>query len=380
MKVVYLSTFYPYRGGIAQFNALLFRAMEKHHEMHAVTFKRQYPNMLFPGKTQYVTQDDIADPVPAVRKLDSVNPLSYWTTAKYLRKQVPDLVLTKYWMTFFGPSLGFVLGRQSRFTKRIAVLDNVIPHEKRFFDNAFNRYFLRRNDGFIAMTEKVKEDLLSYVPHAKCVVIPHPVYNQFGTKVTREEALNQLNLGHLKDRKILLFFGIIRDYKGLDLLLDVMAALPKEYHLILAGESYGSFDGYAQQIEELSIGDRCHVFQRYISDGEVPWFFSAADVCMLTYKSATQSGITGIAQHFELPMIATHVGGLAETIQHGKTGLICSDRSPKSIADSVITYFEEGMRTSMSMELARENKNNTWEGFADKLLAFVKELEVPELP
>ncbi|NBU92755.1 MAG: glycosyltransferase [Flavobacteriia bacterium] len=283
-------------------------------------------------------------------------------------------------MTFFGPSLGFVLGRQSRFTKRIAVLDNVIPHEKRFFDNAFNRYFLRRNDGFIAMTEKVKEDLLSYVPHAKCVVIPHPVYNQFGTKVTREEALNQLNLGHLKDRKILLFFGIIRDYKGLDLLLDVMAALPKEYHLILAGESYGSFDGYAQQIEELSIGDRCHVFQRYISDGEVPWFFSAADVCMLTYKSATQSGITGIAQHFELPMIATHVGGLAETIQHGKTGLICRDRSPKSIADSVITYFEEGMRTSMSMELARENKNNTWEGFADKLLAFVKELEVPELP
>ena len=380
MKVVYLSTFYPYRGGIAQFNALLFRAMEKHHEMHAVTFKRQYPNMLFPGKTQYVTQDDIADPVPAVRKLDSVNPLSYWTTAKYLRKQAPDLVLTKYWMTFFGPSLGFVLGRQSRFTKRIAVLDNVIPHEKRFFDNAFNRYFLRRNDGFIAMTEKVKEDLLSYVPHAKCVVIQHPVYNQFGTKVTREEALNQLNLGHLKDRKILLFFGIIRDYKGLDLLLEVMAALPKEYHLILAGESYGSFDGYAQQIEELSIGDRCHVFQRYISDGEVPWFFSAADVCMLTYKSATQSGITGIAQHFELPMIATHVGGLAETIQHGKTGLICSDRSPKSIADSVITYFEEGMRTSMSMELARENKNNTWEGFADKLLAFVKELEVPELP
>jgi len=380
MKVVYLSTFYPYRGGIAQFNALLFRAMEKHHEMHAVTFKRQYPNMLFPGKTQYVTQDDIADPVPAVRKLDSVNPLSYWTTAKYLRKQAPDLVLTKYWMTFFGPSLGFVLGRQSRFTKRIAVLDNVIPHEKRFFDNAFNRYFLRRNDGFIAMTEKVKDDLLSYVPHAKCVVIPHPVYNQFGTKVTREEALNQLNLGHLKDRKILLFFGIIRDYKGLDLLLEVMAALPKEYHLILAGESYGSFDGYAQQIEELSIGDRCHVFQRYISDGEVPWFFSAADVCMLTYKSATQSGITGIAQHFELPMIATHVGGLAETIQHGKTGLICSDRSPKSIADSVITYFEEGMRTSMSMELARENKNNTWEGFADKLLAFVKELEVPELP
>ncbi|NBX38773.1 MAG: glycosyltransferase [Flavobacteriia bacterium] len=380
MKVVYLSTFYPYRGGIAQFNALLFRAMEKHHEMHAVTFKRQYPNMLFPGKTQYVTQDDIADTVPAVRKLDSVNPLSYWTTAKYLRKQAPDLVLTKYWMTFFGPSLGFVLGRQSRFTKRIAVLDNVIPHEKRFFDNAFNRYFLRRNDGFIAMTEKVKEDLLSYVPHAKCVVIPHPVYNQFGTKVTREEALNQLNLGYLKDRKILLFFGIIRDYKGLDLLLDVMAALPKEYHLILAGESYGSFDGYAQQIEELSIGDRCHVFQRYISDGEVPWFFSAADVCMLTYKSATQSGITGIAQHFELPMIATHVGGLAETIQHGKTGLICRDRSPKSIADSVITYFEEGMRTSMSMELARENKNNTWEGFADKLLAFVKELEVPELP
>ncbi|MFM7724628.1 MAG: hypothetical protein ACKO7O_07545 [Bacteroidota bacterium] len=155
MKIVFLSTFYPFRGGIAQFNALLFRVLEKEHEVKAFTFKRQYPGILFPGKTQLVTEEDTADPVPSKRILDSVNPLSYWKTARSIRSEKPDLVITKYWMTFFGPSLGFVLGRQSRFTKRIAILDNVIPHERRFFDHVFNRYFLRRNDGFIAMTERL---------------------------------------------------------------------------------------------------------------------------------------------------------------------------------------------------------------------------------
>lgn len=374
MKIVFLSTFYPFRGGIAQFNALLFRILEKENEVKAFTFKRQYPGILFPGKTQLVTEEDTADPIPSKRILDTVNPLSYWKTARSIRSEKPDIVLTKYWMTFFGPSLGFVLGRQSRFTKRIAILDNVIPHERRFFDHIFNRYFLRRNDGFIAMTEKVKSDLLTYIPEAKCEVIPHPVYHQFGEKLKRDEALKNLGLEDLKGKRMLLFFGIIRDYKGLDLLIETLSRLDDRYHLCIAGEAYGSFDPYVRQIKALQLEDRCHVYQRYIADHEVPSFFSAADVCMLTYKSATQSGITGISQHFELPMIATNVGGLAETIHHEKTGFICQERSADSIAKCIEKYFDEAWKEPMAQHIKRHNELNSWEEFARKLLLFAQEL------
>jgi glycosyltransferase involved in cell wall biosynthesis len=374
MKIVFLSTFYPFRGGIAQFNALLYRELEKEHDIEAVTFKRQYPGILFPGKTQFVTQEDSADPIPARRSLDSVNPFSYWSTAKAIRKQKPDLVITKYWMTFFGPCLGFVLGRQSRFTKRIAILDNVIPHERRFFDHRFNRYFLRRNDGFIAMTEKVKADLLSYLPDAKCEVIPHPVYPQFGKKLKREEALKALDLEDLKEKRILLFFGIIRDYKGLDLLIETLGKLDDRYHLLIAGEVYGSFEKYSRLIKSLKLEHRTHVIERYIADHEVPKFFSAADVCMLTYKSATQSGITGIAQYFELPMIATKVGGLGETIEHEKTGFVCDEQRAESIASWVARYFDEAKKETMSEALKQENQRNSWEVFARKLVRFYEEL------
>jgi glycosyltransferase involved in cell wall biosynthesis len=371
MRICFLSTFYPYRGGIAQFNALLYRQLEKNHELHAITFKRQYPSLLFPGKTQFVTSDDVADPIPSQRWLDTINPVSYINTARKIRSLKPDVVLTKYWMTFFAPSLGFVLSRQSRFTKRIAILDNVIPHERRFFDHAFNRYFLNRNDAFIAMTEKVKADLLSYLPEAKCLVIPHPVYNQFGPRLNREEALDALGLNQLKDKNILLFFGIIRDYKGLDVLLETLAKLDNSYHLIIAGEAYGDFMKYTRIMDQLNIRHRCHVFERYIDDHEVPHFFSASDVCMLTYKSATQSGISGISQHFELPTIATNVGGLAESILPGETGYVVADVDPIEIAKTVQTYFLENKKDIFRGNIGLENKANSWESFSKTLLDFI---------
>jgi glycosyltransferase involved in cell wall biosynthesis len=371
MRICFLSTFYPYRGGIAQFNALLYRQLEKNHELHAITFKRQYPSLLFPGKTQFVTSDDVADPIPSQRWLDTINPVSYINTARKIRSLKPDVVLTKYWMTFFAPSLGFVLSRQSRFTKRIAILDNVIPHERRFFDHVFNRYFLNRNDAFIAMTEKVKADLLSYLPEAKCLVIPHPVYNQFGPRLNREEALDALGLNQLKDKNILLFFGIIRDYKGLDVLLETLAKLDNSYHLIIAGEAYGDFMKYTRMMDQLNIRDRCHVFERYIDDHEVPHFFSASDVCMLTYKSATQSGISGISQHFELPTIATNVGGLAESILPGETGYVVAHVDPIEIAKTVETYFLENKKDIFRGNIGLENKANSWESFSKTLLDFI---------
>lgn len=374
MKITFLSTFYPFRGGIAQFNALLYRAMESKHEVEAITFKRQYPSLLFPGKTQYVTEKDNADPIPALRKLDTINPWSYWRTAKAVKKGKPAVILTKYWMTFFAPSLGFVLGRQHKKTLRVAILDNVIPHERRFFDHVFNRYFLKRNDAFVVMTEKVKQDLIQYRPEAPCLLIPHPVYNQFGPKLNRKEALERLDLSALQDKKVLLFFGIIRDYKGLDLLLETLAVIPEDYHLVIAGESYGDFQGYRSMIQRLGIDSRCHVFERYIDDQEVAAFFSGADVCVLPYKSATQSGIAGIAQHFTLPLIATPVGGLGETIAHDRNGLITQGVDVSSLQDSLLYYFNHEKKVLFSEAMGQFNEDNSWEAFALKLENFIQEV------
>lgn len=374
MKIVFLSTFYPFRGGIAQFNALLYREIEKKNEVEAITFKRQYPAILFPGKTQMVSQNDIADPIPSKRWLDSINPLTYITTALKVKKLNPDLILTKYWMSFFAPSLGFVLGMQSKKAKRIAILDNVIPHEKRFFDHAFNRYFLKRNDGFIAMSEKVQKDLFHYLPNAKCLLIPHPIYNQFGQKLSRNEALSKLGIENHSNKKILLFFGIIRDYKGLDLLLKSLPLLDKSYFLVVAGEVYGSFEKYESIILESGLKDRIALFNNYIDDSEVKNYFSAADVCILPYKSATQSGITNISYHFELPIIATNVGGLAETIIHEKTGLIVQEVSVNALANAIISFFQNYDSAKMANEIKIINQENSWENFAQRLLDFSQKL------
>lgn len=373
MKIVFLSTFYPYRGGIAQFNALIYREMEKTNEVEAITFSRQYPDLLFPGKTQMVSEKDDADAIPAKRWLDTVNPFTYLLTARKIKKSSPDLILTKYWMTFFAPSLGFVLGKQAKKTIRISILDNVIPHEKRFFDTAFNKYFLKRNDGFVVMSEKVRDDLLSVKPDAKYVLIPHPIYNQFGPKLEKSEARKLLNVP--SDKKVLLFFGIIRDYKGLDYLIEAMSLLDETYHLIVAGEVYGSFEKYDQLIAKYNLQNRISVFSQYIDDAEVKNYFSAADVCVLPYKSATQSGITNISYHFEVPIIATNVGGLAETIEHGKTGLITETVSPKGIADQITTYYQAKQVLLFAENIRKHNHENSWQAFTEKLLAFYNSLK-----
>lgn len=372
MKIAFLSTMFPFRGGIAQFNALLYRALEEKNEVKAFTFKRQYPNFLFPGETQYVTKEDKVDEIETVQCLDTINPITYFTTAKKIKQFQPDLIITKYWMTFFGPSLGGVLKMLNKNTKRISILDNVIPHEKRFFDKGANKFFLKYNDGFIVMSDAVLADLLSLKPDAKYLRVNHPVYNQFGAILNREEALKQLDLDSSK--KYILFFGFIRDYKGLDLLIEAMTHLQENQHLIVAGEVYGSFDKYTQLISDLNLKNRIHLFNHYISDDEVTLYFSASDVCVLPYKSATQSGITSISHHFNLPIIATDVGGLKETIDHEKTGLIVKEPNSQLIADSILSYYSNNFKEKFSRNIEREKTENSWENFADKLVEFSKTL------
>ena len=335
MKIAYLSTFYPLRGGIAQFNAALYRELEKEHEIKAFTFSRQYPDLLFPGDTQYVSKDDNADKIPSEELLDTINPFSYISTASKIKKYSPDIIITKFWMPFFAPSLGWVLRSNKSKSKNICVLDNVIPHERRPGDIALTKFFLNQNHEFIAMSDTVENDLISLKPDAKFQRMPHPLYDHF--KTHEGDAKKELNLDPSK--KYLLFFGFIRDYKGLDLLLESLSKLDDSYHLIIAGEVYGSFDKYDKMISDLNLSERIVKHVKYISDDEVPIYFSAADLCVLPYKSATQSGIVGISYNFDLPILATDVGSLAEMIEPYDTGIIVKNANSNEIAEGIKQYF-----------------------------------------
>lgn len=371
-KIAILSTFYPYRGGIAQFSGALFRALESSSEVRAFNFSKQYPSFLFPGETQYVKEGDKADEIPSERVLNSTSPFSFLKTASKINAFDPDIFISNYWMTFFGPAMGTVAKRISPKAKKIAILHNVIPHEKRFYDQASNRYFLNNHDGFVVLSESVEKDLLSLKPDAQFLRIPHPNYNHFGDKWIRKEAQAKLKID--SEKKTLLFFGIIRDYKGLDLLLNAFSKLDASYQLLIAGECYGSFDKYQQLIDLSGAKERIFVFNQYISDQEVPVFFSAADVCILPYKSATQSGITAIAHHFCLPLIATDVGGLKESIQHDKNGLIIPFPDKNLLFEAIELYFKKSKMEPFSHQLALENKENSWSSFAAKLLEFGSKL------
>ncbi|NUO79389.1 glycosyltransferase [candidate division KSB1 bacterium] len=368
MRIAYLSTFYPFRGGIAQFNASLFREFEKRHEVAAFTFTRQYPDLLFPGATQYVTPSDRVDAIPAAQVLDTINPLSYFKAARALEAFKPDLLVMKFWMPFFAPSLGTVAGRlRKRGTRVVAILDNLIPHERRPGDLALIRYFLRRNDGFVAMSETVERDLKQFLPEAQYVLKPHPIYDHFGSAISSAEA--RAKLGLPRDKRIVLFFGFIRDYKGLDTLIRAAAHLSEEYCVVIAGEMYGDFAKYEALLDEANVRSRCKLFIRYIDDAEVPAFFSAAEVCVLPYKSATQSGIVQIAFNFDLPVIATDVGGLAEMVEDNLTGLILRTHEPQALARLIRKYFAENLREPFSRNLAQRRHSFSWAGFAEAILS-----------
>lgn len=370
MNIAYLSTFYPYRGGIAQFNANLYRAIEKDHLVTAYTFTRQYPDFLFPGKTQLVTEADIADPIASVRMLDTINPLSWYHTAQAIKKTQPDVLLMKYWMSYMAPSLGYVAGSvKSKHTTVMTVVDNAIPHEKKFFDKAFARYFMNRNHKFVAMSDAVKNDILSIRPDAEVLLKEHPLYDHFGAIVPTHEARQKLGLH--PDKKTILFFGFIRDYKGLDLLIEAFKQLDDSYQLVIAGESYGSFEDYQNRIDALPNKANCFPFVRYIDDFEVPLFFGASDVVVLPYKSATQSGISAIAYHFEIPIIATDVGGLKEIIEHGKTGLIIDQPESSLIAESIRQFYQLPAE-NWKLEIQKKKDALSWDAFAQSILEFAK--------
>ena len=370
-KVVFFSALPPYRGGISDFSELVVGAMEQLSDLKAFTFKKQYPNFLFPGKTQ-LSQNKLSKSYPRI--VTGFNPLSYLSAVRQLKKSSPTIFITNYWMTFFAPMNVFFSKFLNKNCIKIAIIHNLVPHEKRFFDSIFNRMFVKSYDGFIVLSESVKNDLLAIDPAAKHCLLKHPSYYQFGEKIVREEAAAALGLDPTK--KILLFFGLIRNYKGLDLLLQAFSNLNNEFSLVIAGEVYGEEITYTNLIAK-SKNKNIHFVNQFIDEQDVKLYFSVADLCVLPYKSATQSGIQALANSFCLPVLISNVGGLAEDIVDEKNGFILNDINPLVIQHKIEVIFKEMKILKVQENLKRENLllDDSWAKFSESLIQFSERLE-----
>ena len=363
MKVIILGTAYPYRGGLSAFNERLARQyMAEGHEVEIVTFTLQYPNFLFPGKTQYSDEPAPAD-LRIRRMLNAVNPFTWFKTGRYIRRQRPDLVVTKFWLPFMAPALGTANRVAKRKgMRRVAILDNLVPHEKRPGDSMFARYFVKSIDGMVAMSRSVLADADLFDPKRRKArtFCPHPLYDHYGETLTRQEALGQLGLR--EGQRYVLFFGFIRDYKGLDLLLQAMAderMEPLGVKLIVAGEFYGDPKPYHDLIARLDLSSRVAMHTDFIPDHEVNRYFCAADLVAQPYKTATQSGVTQIAFHFERPMLVTNVGGLPEIVPDGKVGFVVEPQA-QAIADAIVRYFSEDWQQRLTEGVRQEKQKYLW--------------------
>jgi len=375
MKIAIIGPAHPLRGGLATYNARLGRQLQDMgHTVVLYSFSLQYPNFLFPGKTQFT--DEPAPPGLDIRTvINSVNPLNWLAVGNAMKKEQFDLVIVRYWLPFMGPALGTIL-RRARSNKRTRVLciaDNIIPHEKRPGDKQFTQYFVKAVDGFLTMSKDVLRDLAQF-SNKPAFFAPHPVYDTYGAGVDRSQALGHLKLDPAK--RYMLFFGFIRDYKGLDILLQAMsqhAAKETGAELIVAGEYYDKelAARCAEIISTQALKEKVHLFTDYIPDSEIKYFFSAADVVVQPYKHATQSGITLVAYQFEKPVIVTNVGGLAEVVPDGQVGYI-AEPDANGIAGAIQKFYTLPI-DGIEANLRREKNKYSWDTFAINLLNFVRD-------
>ncbi len=373
MKIAILSCFYPFRGGIAQFNACLAAELGRDHIVKAFNFTTQYPALLFPGKTQYVTPEDDAEKIDSQAVLSTVNPFTWVKAARAIREWGADILIMRYWMSWFAPSLGWVARHVGSGCKVIAIADNIIPHEPHFFDAPLTKWFLKGLDGCITLSDSVAEELRSLDFDKPCQVIPHPVYSHFGTPLSRQEALAALGLPD--GTRNLLFFGLIRKYKGLDILLRAFSSLPSGYRLIIAGEPYGDFSEYQEIIDASGAKDRILLRTDYIPDAEVKKYFCASDAVVLPYRSATQSGVGALALHFEVPMIVTDTGSLRASVEGTGTGLVVERAEPQCVKEGIERFFgTPGMQEACKESIRRQKELLSWSGFCKRLISFTESL------
>jgi len=376
-KIVILGPAHPFRGGgITTFNERLAREfMGMGNEVTIYNFTLLYPSFLFPGKTQYATGPAPED-LTILQRLNSIWPLSWLKTGREIKALKPDLVVVRYWLPLMGPALGSVLRivKKNKHTKIVAITDNILPHEKRPGDTAFTKYFLKPCDAFITMSDKVMKDLKQFNVTVPVKKVEHPLYDNFGKAVAKSEARQHLKLD--QQDKIFLFFGFIRKYKGLDILLDAIKILKDNnfqnghFKPLVAGEFYDDQNIYLQQIQQLGISDNVIISSDFIEDNDVKYYFGASDVVIQPYRNATQSGVTPLAYHFEKPMIVTNVGALPDYVPNGKVGLVCEPNS-QAIADSIIEYFNRG-ETHFLPFLQEEKKKYSWQKLAEAIETIVR--------
>ena len=370
-KITVLGPAYPYRGGLASIMEILARTFtDRGAEVDIKTFTVQYPEFLFPGKSQYSESVPPRD-LRITRCVNTVNPFNWIKVGRMIRRERPDAVLMKYWTPFMGPCFGTIarIARGNKHTKVLVQIDNVIPHEHHFTDSWFTRYFIGSVDGFVYMSQQVKDDLDKFTQRKPALFSPHPLFVNYGSKAPREVACRELNLD--PDFSYSLFFGFIRDYKGLDLLLDAWKYLKDRGYtgnrrLIVAGEFYYNKGKYLDQIKQNGLLDDIILHDYFIKDDDVRYFFSAADVLIQPYRSATQSGVTQIAYHFEVPMIVTGVGGLAEIVPDDVVGYV-TDTTVESIADAFIRFYADGNAARFAENMKTEKERFSWDAMADKL-------------
>lgn len=370
MKIAIIGSAHPLRGGgISTFNERMAEVLQQQgHEVAIYSFSLQYPSFLFPGKSQF-TDEPAPQGITIHSIINSVNPLNWIQVGNRIKKERPDLVIVRFWIPFMGPCFGTILRivKKNKHSRIIAITDNVIPHEQRPGDMPFTKYFLKSADAFLAMSKDVLKDLKTFTSKPS-VFSPHPVYDNYGTAMSKAEACTQLGLN--PDKKHILFFGFIRKYKGLDILLDAMKderIKQAGIQLIVAGEFYDDEAAYLQQVEQNGTKDNVHLFTQFIPNNEIRYYFSAADLVVQPYRSATQSGITQVGYHFEKPMVVTNVGGLSEVVIHGKTGFV-TEPDAKKIADAILKFYEPGSIPNLYENLKQEKEKYSWETFLSNLI------------
>jgi glycosyltransferase involved in cell wall biosynthesis len=359
MKIILVGPASPLRGGIAQYTDQLYLHLSKRHPVEVFTYSRMFPQLFFPGKTQFDTSSTTIG-VPSRQTLDSIGPWSWWRTAMAIAKRRPCAVVVMHQMPFFAPCLGTLLRRIRRQTaaRLILLCHNLIPHETHFFDVPLTRYLIKVPEAFVVLSESVKRDLLRLRPNAKAIYVPQPIYDFFPTPPAQLVAREKLGLP--SDQPVVLFFGLVRAYKGLGTLLQAMTNLPRA-RLLIAGEFYQPRAGYERQIAELGVRDRIHVEDRYIPNEDVPKYFASADVVVLPYLSATQSGVSKLAYHFDKPVVITNVGGLAEEVEEGKTGYVVPPNDPVALAAAIKKVLIEKMRVDFASHIREYKKRYSWE-------------------
>jgi len=369
MKITIIGPSYPYRGGIALFSNRLAESLSKAgHEVNIVTFKMQYPSFLFPGKTQFVTDKNGSD-LNITRAINSVNPFNWLKVGKQVSATKPDLVIFKYWMPFMAPCFGTIAKqiKKNKHTKILGLVHNLIPHEKRTGDTALTSFFVKKMDGFIAMSKSVLADIEKFDSAKPKVFSPHPLYDNFGEVKPREEALKELDLDG--QYNYMLFFGIVRKYKGLDLLLNAFADKNLnngKIKLIVAGEFYDDNTAYLDIIKKHQLEDSVILRSTFIPDAEVGNYFCAADIIVQPYRNATQSGVTQIAYHFNKPMLVTDVGGLKEIVPHDKVGYVVQPNE-KAVAKALIDFYQNDRAAEFIAGAIEEKKKYSWQKLVDTI-------------